>query len=402
MRNRIWGFLLAAVVAGAGIMALGGTLSSKFDVELYGYAKLDMVYDSQRTYVGDIMLFVLPEGDKKDDEFTMTARETRFGFKISGPEAPGGGKSSGRIEADFYGAGDADPANRTRLYLRLAYVDLAWDTFSIRAGQDWDTFITVVPKSVNLMYFGHQGSPGYRRPQLRLTKSAEIGAVKLTAKVAAHRQEIGTDLDGNKQDDGEDSGMPGAQANLIAETKLLTDKPARISISGLMARETVDVVLQGTNLVSKIDGTDFDSDLIMGSLYLPLHNMVALQGAYWVGQNLDAYECAMYQGINLALGREVSGQGGWAQLGFEPTAKLNLNVGYGFDDPDNKDLVGYKGLGGTASVPPRLKNEFIMGNVFYKLNDAVTLAMELSQVTTDYASGDAQDFRVHGAMYYYF
>lgn len=391
--------LVACALFATSLVTFGGNVGSKFDVDLYGYIKLDAVYDSQRTFVGDIMLFVLPQGTEKDDEFTMTARETRFGFRIGGPELPGGGKSTGRIEADFYGSGDADPANRTRLYLRLAYIDLAWATWSLRLGQDWDTFIAVIPKSVNFTYFGHQGSPGYRRPQIRLTKTMDVGGLKLTAKVAAHRQEIGADLDANKQDDGEDSAAPGVQGNLTLEAKLLSGKMTRLSVSGLWAEETVDLAFDGTNRVAKLDGTDFESNLLMGSLYLPLHDKVALQGVYWMGKNLDAYECATYQGINLALGREVNAKGGWAQLVLDPTPKLNVNFGYGFDNPKDDDLLYYKD---TRASAPRLKNEFMVGSVFYKLNDAVTVALEVSEITTKYAQGDAEDFRVHGAAYYYF
>ena len=61
---------------------------SKFEMKIYGYVKLDASYDTQRTSAGDLMFYVLPEvnGDK-DDEFNMTAKETRLGLDILGPHS---------------------------------------------------------------------------------------------------------------------------------------------------------------------------------------------------------------------------------------------------------------------------------------------------------------------------
>jgi hypothetical protein len=65
--------------------------------------------------------------------------------------------------------------------LRLAYADIAADSWSLRIGEDWDAFITVIPKSVNFTFFGEQGSPGYRRPQIWGQKVVDLGVCKMTA-----------------------------------------------------------------------------------------------------------------------------------------------------------------------------------------------------------------------------
>ena len=78
---------------------------SKFELKIYGYVKLDASYDTQRRSAGDLMYYVLPEvNEDKDNEFNMTAKETRLGLDIKAPEV-GSVKTTGKIETDFYGPG---------------------------------------------------------------------------------------------------------------------------------------------------------------------------------------------------------------------------------------------------------------------------------------------------------
>lgn len=392
------GLVTLAVCGGA----VAGNVGSKYDVDLYGYVKLDASFDSQKTAAGDILLFVLPEGPDPDEEFAMTARQTRFGLKVQGPDSDGV-KTTARIEAGFWGE-ESDPDHKTKLRLRLAYADIAGDKWSLRAGQDWDTFITVIPRSVNFTYFGWQGSPGYRRPQVRLTKEMALSdSFKVTTKLAV-AQNLGElyrgtdgDLDGFRQNDGDDSGLPEFQGNIIIETKLHTDTPAKLSVSGCAGREVLDTTAR--------QDVEFKSELLMGTIFLPLvefgeerKTKVALQGAVWEGQNLDAYEAGLGLGINQTLGREIEAKGGWGQLVVD-FGKTSLVLGYGVDDPKDKDLNSFAADGPNA----RSKNEFIMGSVTHALNDAVKIALEVSHLTTEYnGAADAETDRAQAAVFYYF
>jgi hypothetical protein len=363
---------------------------SKFEMKIYGYVKLDASYDTQRTSAGDLMYYVLPEvNDEKDDEFNMTAKETRLGLDIKGPEV-GPVKTTGKIETDFYGPGGS--ANSPNIRMRLGYLDLAnANGFSFRAGQDWETFITVTPKILNFTYLADAGALGLRRPQARLTQEIPVGdKSKLTAKIAAART-IGEDIDGGGQDDGADSGTPSVQGNLIFETPVFAGKPAKISVSGHYGRETLDTSV--SNKITDVDTKDFDSWSLIGSILLPFGNHVAVQGSAWQGANLDNYFGGIGQGINKTLDTEIGAKGGWAQLVLDPVEWLNCNLGYGLDDPDDGDL----------NKGNRSKNELLFANVFFKLNSAVTLGFEYSHMTTSYQeASDATDNRFQGSAIYRF
>lgn len=198
-------------------------------LKIYGYIKLDAAYDTQKTSAGDALFYVLPKvNGESDNEFNMTARETRLGLELAGPDIENL-KTTGKIETDFYGG---NTANSPNLRLRLAYLDVAMPSgTAVRAGQDWDTFMTVIPKTVNIAIMADVGALGLRRPQFRVTQDIPIYAkTKLVAKVAAART-IGEDIDGGMQDDGADSGYPSVQYNVCLETPAIdgqSDQAQRI------------------------------------------------------------------------------------------------------------------------------------------------------------------------------
>ncbi len=362
----------------------------KFSLKPYGYVKLDAIYDTHRVAAGDLMFYALPHQDGVDDnEFRMTARETRIGLDINVSEVSSI-KTSGKIEVDFYGAGGSD--NAANLRMRLAYIDLAMPRgFSLRAGQDWETFITVIPRIVNFSYLADAGALGIRRPQVRATQEINLAEkTKLTAKLAAART-IGQDIDGGGEDDGVDSGLPTGQGNLILERPLWTEKAAKISVSGHIGRETCDRVVEGVPCVN--DDQDYDTWSVIGSLYLPLCKMATAQGTIWQGENLDTYYGGIGQGINKTLETSIAAKGGFAQLILDLTDRLNLNLGYGLDDPDEGDL----------NAKDRSKNEIIFSSLFFKLTRDATLALEYSNLRTSYKDADkAENNRVQGAVIYKF
>ena len=359
-------------------------------LQIYGYVRADLSHDTQATAPkGDFAFFVLPElNGEKDAQTHFGARETRLGLNLFGPDA-GAWKTTGKLEMDFYGG---DKANSYNPRMRLAYLDVAHSSgLSLRFGQDWDTFCELVPRIVNFAYLADIGALGIRRPQARLTQELKLAEnTKLVAKVAA-AQTVGEDLDGGTFEDGADSDWPTVQWSVALFQKLWTEKSAKVAFGGHYGRETVDEAV--SNVVVSADAQDYDSWSAQGSIFLPLTQQLAVQGNLWKGANLDTYFGGIGQGVNVALGREIEAQGGWAQLLWDPTDKLCFGLGYSVDDPKDEDL---------AEGRP-CKNEQIFGNVAYKLTPAVTAMAEYAHMTTDYLGKDeAVNDRVQLAMKYAF
>lgn len=359
-------------------------------LQIYGYIRADLSYDAQSTVPGELGFYVLPEVDgEKSGKTHFTARETRFGLNLFGPDFDHW-KTSGKIEMDFYGGG-TDMAYTPRI--RIGYIDLAHSSgFSFRAGQDWETFIEVVPRIVNFSYLADAGALGLRRPQARVTQEIKISdATKVVAKAALART-VGQDLDGGGFDDGANAEWPTAQFNLALHQKLWMEKTARLAVSGHYGQETIDAVDEDGKVV-KTKVEDFDTWSIQGSLFLPLTKCLAVQGNLWAGENLDVYYGGIGQGVNMDLATGIAAKGGWAQVLWDPTEKLCFAAGYSMDDPDDEDL----------NAGMRSKNEVILVNGSYKLTKAVTMMAEYSHFKTGYLEGeDAESDRVQLAMRYMF
>lgn len=361
------------------VAVFAADVAAPVTVKLYGYTKLDAIYATQRTYVGDLNFYLLPTiAGQNQASLNITARETRFGLDLQGPSSDEW-KTTGKIELDFYtsafgGANENAVAPR----IRLGYVDIAnANGLSFRAGQDWDAFVTVNPKTVDGAFLGGYGNLYNRRPQLRVTQVVKLGGVAVTARLAAART-IGQVTDaGGVQDGGTDSGLPTVEGALFADAKLWTSKPARLSISGHAGTETNFTAAANPNL------QNYNTQSIIGGVVLPVIEAVSLQGTLWQGADLRPFYGGIYQGINTTLLRSIESQGGWAQVVTNITPAFNVNVGYGYDDPNDDNL----------NNNDRTLNTRAFGSVFYQLSSAISVAFEYSSVRTVYknsitASGD--------------
>ena len=366
-----------------------GQVTSKYDITLYGYVKLDAVYDSHRTQVGDLAFFVLPKVDgEKDAETRLSARQSRLGLKVNGPDVEGG-KVTALVEMDFYGKADTENAYHPRM--RLGYLDWAFSTWSLRAGQDWETFIVVVPNTINFATLADQGALGLRRPQVRLTKNIPVGNAKLVTKGAVART-IGQDIDGGGQDDGVDSDIPTLQGSVELHGKVLTEKNSILGISGHWGREVVDWAVTNSS-VAGVKDEEYDTWSLNGSVSFPIIKQAALVGSVWTGENLDTYYGGIGQGVNPATKDGIRAEGGWLQLQVFPMDKINVNFTCGVDDPKDGDL----------SKNMRSKNETLMSNIHYSFSPDLILGLEYQFIKTAYKEGDsAEDNRIQASLTFKF
>ena len=144
------------------------TVVSKFTFKPYGFIKMDTAYDDSRTTSGNFVLYVPNEAaHKNDNEFNMTARQSRLGLDIVAPTMFDW-EAWGRVEIDFYGDG-AKHENKGAVLLRHAFVNLTKGNFSFLAGQTSDLISPLYPNTLNYTVGWSAGNIGYRRPQLRVT-----------------------------------------------------------------------------------------------------------------------------------------------------------------------------------------------------------------------------------------
>jgi len=369
--------------------ALPRPILSNLDIQLYGYLKLDAAYDDSRIDDGNFAKWVERENTNQDDEqFNMTANQSRFGMNITGPDN-GEIKTSGRAEVDFYGGGSQ---NKAHLMMRHAYMQLDWpaDKFSILAGQTTDVISPLVPTTVNYSVCWWTGNIGYRRPQIRFTKVLGIDAdVDLKLEGALART-IGRGDEIGGTESGEDSAEPTLQGRASVTMPVFCSTPATVGLSGHYGKEEYDIAVDGSD-------EDFRSWSLNVDMLQPVNNWLTIKGELFTGENLDAYLGGIGQGVTIDVGAnrydEIGSHGGWIAASLGPWGAERYNIGLAVDDVDRGDV----------DEGDRTLNRSVFANMFYAINKSAEFALELSHWKTDYAgNGDADSFRIQTAFIYKF
>ncbi|KAF0130327.1 MAG: outer membrane protein [Bacteroidetes bacterium] len=167
----------------------------KYGISFSGFVKTDFFFDSREVYTireGDFLLFPKEKvfdangidiNDKSS--FNFLSIQSRLTGKITGPDAFGA-KTSGVLEADFFGNENAAFIDANGFRLRHAFVKLNWPKTELLAGQFWHAFF--IPECFSGVISFNTGAPFQpfsRNPQIRVTQT--LGKFKVAAVIAAQR-----------------------------------------------------------------------------------------------------------------------------------------------------------------------------------------------------------------------
>ncbi len=368
------------------------SILSALDIELYGYIKADASYDTSRTTTGNYALWVDSDAlNKEDNEFNMTANQTRFGMRIAGTEDEEM-KTSGLVEIDFYGSNAME--NKAKIQMRHAYLKLDWpeDNFNIIAGQTNDVISPLSPSTLNYTVLWDSGNIGYRRPQIRLTKSFTLNSdVALTLEGALARN-IGRENDLTPAtESGEDSGVPAIQGRTSLSFPFFGYKPTTLGVSAHCSKEEYDTSANGSN--GKFESWSVGLDLTQ-----PFNSWLTIKGELFTGRNLDTYLGGIGQGVNTdktksIYYKEIPSTGGWVAASLGPWDRWRFNVGMGMDDVDSN----------YVNTDDRILNRSVFGNLIYSFNKNTEVGFELSQWHTEHKDqGNADNLRAQMSFLYKF
>ncbi len=376
------------------------SLWSNLDVQFYGFIKADAAYDTSRVTSGNYVVWVNREAsDSGDNEFNLTANETRLGFAINGPKGATM-ETSGRVEFDFYGSNAEE--NKPKLQIRHAYLQVLWpeSRFSVLAGQTWDVISPLNPSTLNYTVLWDGGNIGYRRPQIRLTKELTVAPPQTTLNLqGAIVRTIGRDVIGISptSESGEDAGFPTLEGRVGLTFPWLQAGPTTVGVSGHWGQEEYD----GTGAFAN---QNFDSWSVNLDVQQPICEKLMVKAEVFTGENLATYFGGIGQGVRavkdpadstktIGYGNEIAARGGWCAATLGPWSQTTFNVGIGLDDVDDDDV----------NAGDRTLNRCIFGNAVYALNTHMDVGFELSHWRTDYkGSGDADDVRFQASFKYKF
>lgn len=373
----------SVVLASGVVLFSSSSLSHAFsfkagetDVSIYGYAKLDVIYDLDSELGNSVGLSKvrLDEVAGADGHTTMHAYESRFGFSTA--TRVSGSQLKTKVEGDFYGSGGS-------LRLRHAYGE--WN--GILAGQTWLNFYGFVSGTPTIDFTGVGGKPrGHRQAQLRYT----TGNFSVSL------------------EDPDDKGvLPdalGAKSALPDISLRYTDRsgPVKYSLSGVGRYLEYD----NSGLVSPASDDSAFGWGVGAELSMDVTDSLTVRSGIAHGEGIGGYMSSNPGGTGY-----VDSNGNLELItatGFTVGASLeagpgSFNTAYSSSEADLDDNPGYLGDGSVMSPGKDDKYESIWLNYIWSPADKIDYGLEVSWHSRETAGGFNGDaVRLQGMAKYSF
>jgi hypothetical protein len=316
--------------------------------------------------------------------FGGSLRQSQIGIEAFGPIIAGA-QTSANLQFDFAG-GFADVPNGTSfgiMRLRTGTIRLDWPKTSVVAGQDTLFFAPNSPTSLATLAvpaLAYSGTLWNWAPQVRVEHKfavSESGSFLIQGGIL-------DSLTGDAPPSayyraptwGENSGQP-AYAARISWTQDVHGQNFTLGAGGYYGRQAWGFGRNVDGWAGTVDAT------------LPLGKKLELTAEFFRGRAIGGLGGGIGQSVlwNTPLpdpATEVYGLnslGGWSQLKFKATSKLQFNGAYGLDNPYAGELR--KHGGNTNYYPvPLSKNESGFVNFIYQPRSDIVFSMEYRRIKT--------------------
>ena len=362
--------------------------ASKYRVRLSGIVLFNLFGNSGSSDNQDVPTWATPPnpGDSSGS-VGGTLRQSIIGLETFGPDLFGA-HTSANINFDFGGGFPSvyNGVNSGLVRLRTGVVRLDWNNTSVVAGQDQLFINPLAPTSFASLIvppLSYAGNLWAWTPQLRVEHRFKMSnASTVTLQGGFLDPLTGEPPDVNyvyyrTADAGEQSRQP-AYAARVAYSRPMSGQTFTVGVSGYYSRQSWGYGRIVNGWAGIADGN------------LPLGRMFTLSGSFYRG--------AAIGGLGSSLGRSVSyngllsnpatevepvnALGGWAQLKYRATSKLEFNGAFGQDSPFASD-IRYFGDQAMSYAPAFFTaNRSAFGNVIYRPRSDLLFAAEYRRLRT--------------------
>lgn len=359
--------------------------SSRYRVRMSGIVLFNMYANRGSVENQDFPQLATPADPLAGDgTFGGSLRQSQIGIQGFGPVIAGA-HTSAQIQFDFAGGFPQTPNGVSfgLARLRTGTVRFDWDKTSLIAGQDTLFIAPLAPTSLATLAvpaLAYSGDLWSWTPQVRVEH-------RFTVSDSSSLSVQGGILDSLSGDDsppsyyryaswGETSGQP-AYATRLAWTKEIHGQNLTLGAGGYYGRQ-----LWGYG--RSVDGWAGTTDLT-----LPLGELFEISGQFYRGRATGGLGGGIGQSV-LWVGSlidpatrmfGVNSIGGWAQLKYKATTKLQFNGAFGQDNPFAHDLRAYGGNQGYYPSP-LAKNQTVLVNSLYQPRSDVVLSLEYRRLKT--------------------
>jgi outer membrane murein-binding lipoprotein Lpp len=327
---------------------------------------------------------VLPTQGTSDTSFGATLRQTEIGLEIFGPTLAGA-KSSANVQLDFAGGFPLTPngVNFGIVRMQTASMRLDWQHTSLIAGQDSLFISPLSPTSFASLAtpaFAYAGNLWGWTPQLRVEHRFDLTDQQTLTLQGGILDNLDWETPYNSfyrsAQAGELSGQP-AYAMRTAWSRPVFDHPLSFAVAGYYARQN----WSWDRYVDAWAGlTDWQ---------IPILRRLNLSGEFYRGRGVG--------GLGAGIGRAVlfggdpsyastsirglDSAGGWSQLKFQLTPKLELNGVFAEDNAFASDVRGFAVDANNFSTILG-RNRGALGNLVYRPRSDLLLSAEFRRLHT--------------------
>lgn len=361
---------------------------SKYRVRLSGMALLNLFSNRGAVDNADVPgLGDAPDAIGRSNSTGLTLRQSIFGLEVFGPQL-GGARTRGDVQFDFAGGFQATPNGVTfgLMRLRTGTLHLDWAHTSIVAGQDAPFFSALSPTSFATVAepaFAYAGNLWTWIPQIRVehrfavsensTITLQGGILDgLTGEPAASTYRRTAQA-------GEFSRQPGYAAR-AAVSHTLFGQPLSFGVGGYYSR-------QNWGFGRNVDGWAGTLDWVA-----PLGSRFSFTGEFYRGRALGGlggglYHSAVFSGYLVNPATQVRGLdsiGGWGQLKFRASSKLEFNAAAGQDNPFAGQVRAFPYSAYNAGVlsTALTRNQSELLNFIYRPRSDLLFSAEYRHIAT--------------------
>lgn len=314
--------------------------------------------------------------------FGASLRQTQLTLAVSGPELAGA-KTSGEVTADFFGGFPATPEGVTAglMRLRTARVALDWKDTTLAGAQESPFFSPNSPTSLVSIAYPALGGAGniwtwtpqiYVDHRIRLAGDSSLvleGGVldPLTGEVTSEYNRLATA--------GERSRNP-AWAMRVGWQRTANQRTASFGTGGYFSRQDWGF---GRSIDAWVATVDWD---------LPLGPWFSVSGEVYRGQAIAGLGGGESPGVFFSgepaaattLVTPAASAGGWSQLKFRPTERLEFNGAFGEDQVFHSGLFRFPFTAQTAT--PVRRNSSGFANIIYRPRTNLLFSLEYRRLWT--------------------
>lgn len=363
---------------------------SKYHLKLTGTLLLNVSGNAGQVNDVDVPNLAIPrEPLDAPGNFSATVRQSELGLQMTGPEI-WGARSSADLYFDFFGGfpSTLDGTTMGLVRMKIARARLDWANTSLIFGQDAPFISTLSPSSLASLgtpSMGYSGNLWTWVPQVRVEHRWAIGdRWKYTLEGGFMDPLSGAypEYQFSKQPEpGEKSRVPafGARNSFSRE---IWGRRLSIGVGGYYTRQNYGF------------GRNVDGWAATGDWTLPLTKWLEWSGEAYRGRALGG----LWGGVGTSIVRsgaltdpttQVAGLndiGGWTQLKFIASPRLEFNAAYGEDNPFASDLRMF----GTPGPYEIARNQTTMVNFIQHLRSNLLFSLEYRHLNTSWASAPRQ------------